>query len=285
MKGLPFLCWALVLVCAGSICRGDESIGTTNGTYVLTDLQSLTNPSARQSADRTAQLALAGTAVDVASDEKDLKDIQEKITAHNAAIEQLNKDINDYKTALNAYNAKLVPHNNQVAVYSSEVAEQRAEVARSNNLPSQQRSQATVNRLNNWKARLDKRKAALNKEKKELDAQKGILDPKSQSINSRAQSLDEEAKQLNGELDSIKTKLAESYRQLQLSYNYSVQIKELRSKDGIAMSAEDKEALTSASDTLERLRIVSNAGSDSSAEKTSLDSTDVQSATGGPSNE
>jgi chromosome segregation ATPase len=285
MKVLPVLCSALTLIWAGSIGQGDESVGTTNGTYVLTDLQSLTSTSARQSADRIAQLALAGTAADVASDEKELNEIQEKINTHNAAIEQLNKDITDYKTALNAYNAKLVPHNNQVAAYSSEVADQQAQVAQSNNLPPQQRSQATVNRLNNWKARLDKRKAALNREKKELDAQKAILDPKSQSINSRAQTLDDEAKQLNPELDSIKTKLGEAYRQLQLSYNYSVQIKELLSKDGIATTAEDKEALASASDALQRLRFVSNAASNSSAEKTSLDSTEVQPATGGPSNE
>ncbi len=276
---------ALGLMCIGSICRGDEAIGTTNGTYVLTDVKSLIDAAARQSADRTAQLALAGVTADAADDEKELKEIQEKITTHNKAIDQLNQDLSDYKIALNAYNAKLTPHNNQVAQYDSEVADQRAQVAKSNSLPAQQRSQTTVNHLNSWKARLDKKKAELNREKSDLDAQKTILDPKSQSINSRSQTLDVEAKELNAELDSVKAKLGDAYRQLQLCYNYSVQIKEILRKDGVATSADDQATLNSTPATLERLKTVSNVGVNSNAEKASVNSGDVQSPISGTPNE
>jgi chromosome segregation ATPase len=276
---------ALGLVCISSVGRGDEAIGTTNGTYVLTDVKSLVDATARQTADRTAQLAVAGVAADAADDEKELKEIQEKITTHNKVIDQLNQELSDYKTALTAYNAKLTPHNNQVAQYNSEVADQRAQVAKSNSLPAQQRSATAVNRLNNWKARLDKRQAELNREKSELDAQKAILDPKSQSINSRSQTLDTEAKELNAELDSIKAKLGDAYRQLQLCYNYSVQMKEILRKDGVATSAEDQATLEGTSATLERLKIVSNVGVNNNAEKASVNSGDVQSPNSGTPNE
>lgn len=274
---------AIALVCFGLTCRGDEPIGTTNGTYVLADISSLADPTARQGAVRTAQLALVGVTEDAAGDERELRDVEEKIAVHNRAIEQLNQDLNDYKTALNAYNAKLEPHNAQVVKYSSEVTDQRAQVAQSNSLPARQRSQANVNRLNQWKARLDKRKAELNKEKSGLDGQKSILDPKAVALNNRSQTTNDEAQQLNAEKAAIKAKLGEAYRQLKLCYDYSVQIKEMLRKDGMATSADDQQTLSSTSAVLERLKALSDEGPITNAEKTSFNSLSGQtSATGTP---
>jgi chromosome segregation ATPase len=271
------------LACVPLICRGEEAIGTTNGTYVLTDTNSLTTPSARQAADRTAQLALAGVTEDAAGYEKELKDVEEKITAHNAALDQLNKDLSDYRTRLSAYNAKLEPHNAQVAKYNAEVVDQREQVAQSNNLPPRKRNQTTVNRLNKWKAQLDQRKTELNREKGELDAQKAAMDAKALALNGRSQTINDEAQQLNADKAAIKVKLGEAYRQLKLCYDYSVQLQEMLSKDGIAASSDDRQTLSSTATTLERLKAVSNEGSINSAEKASLNSAGGQtSATGTP---
>jgi chromosome segregation ATPase len=271
------------LACSGLTCRGEESVGTTNGTYVLADISSLATPTARQSADRTAQLALTGVTEDAASYEKELKDVQEKITAHNQALDQLNKELNDYQTALNAYNAKLTPHNAQIAKYNSEVAEQRAEVAQSNSLPPRQRNQATVNRLNQWKTRLDKKKAELNREKSDLDAQKAVLDPKTLDLNSRSRTIDGEAQELNAEKAAIKAKLGEAYRQLKVCYEYSTQLDDLLRKDNVPASPDGQQILRSAAGTLERLKAVSDESSVTSAEKASLNSGGGQApATGTP---
>jgi chromosome segregation ATPase len=272
---------ALALVCMVSICRGDEAIGTTNGTYVLADVNSLATPSARQGADRTAQLALAGLTEDSAGYEKELKDVEEKIAAHNQSVEQLNKELSEYQTALNAYNAKLEPHNSQVAKYNSEVADQRAQVAQSNSLPPKQRSQVTVNRLNQWKTRLDKRKTELNREKSDLDAQKASMDPKALTLNSRSQTINDEAQQLNAEKAAIKVKLGDAYRQLKLCYDYSVQLEEMLRKDGVLASADNRQMLNSASATLERLKTVSSEGSITNAEKTSFNSGSGESSASG----
>jgi chromosome segregation ATPase len=293
MKGLSTGSWATPilevviavagLACAGQTCRGDEAVGTTNGTYVLADIGSLVTTTARQSADRTAQLALVGITEDAASYEKELKDVQEKIATHNQALDQLNKELNDYQTALSAYNAKLLPHNAQVAKYNSEVAEQRAEVAQSNNLPPRQRNQATVNRLNQWKARLDKKKGELNHEKNDLDAQKATLDPKTLDLNSRSRTIDNEAQELNAEKAAIKVKLAEAYRQLKVCYEYSTQLEELLRKDNMPAPSDDQQMLRSAAATLERLKTVSDESSVTSAEKASPNSGGGQApATGTP---
>jgi chromosome segregation ATPase len=274
---------ALVWVCLGSVCRGDEAIGTTNGTYVLADVNSLATPAARQAADRAAQLALAGVTEDSASYEKELKDVEEKITAHNQAVDQLKKDLSDYQTALNAYNAKLEPHNAQVAKYNAEVADQRAQVAQSNSLPARQRSQTNVNRLNQWKARLDKKKAEFNREKSELDAEKSVLDPKALALNNRSRTIDEEAQQLNGENAALKGKLGEAYRQMKLCYDYSVQIEQMLGKDGIVASADNQQTLSSAATTLERLKALSSGEPATNAEKAAFNSGNGQtSATGTP---
>ena len=63
------------LACVGLTCRGDEAVGTTNGNYILADISSLVTPTARQSADRTAQLALVGVTEDTASYEKELNSL------------------------------------------------------------------------------------------------------------------------------------------------------------------------------------------------------------------
>jgi chromosome segregation ATPase len=271
------------LACVGLTCQGDDAVGTTNGTYVLADINSLVTPTARQSADRTAQLALAGVTEDSGSYEKELKEVQEKIDAHNQALDQLNKELKDYQTALDAYNAKLTPHNAQVAKYNSEVAEQRAEVAQSNNLPARQRNQATVNRLNQWKARLDKTKAELNREKSDLDAQKRVLDPKTVDLNSRSRTIDNEAQELNAEKAAIKAKLAEAYRQLKVCYEYSTQLEALLRKDNLGASSDDQQMLQNVAATLERLKAASDESSVTSAEKASLNSGGGQApATGTP---
>jgi chromosome segregation ATPase len=273
------------LACVGLTCRGDEAVGTTNGTYVLADISSLVTPTARQSADRTAQLALVGVTEDATGYEKELKDVQDKITAHNQALDQLNKELNDYQTALNAYNAKLAPHNTQVAKYNSEVAEQRAEVAQSNNLAPRQRNQATVNRLNQWKARLDKKKAELNREKRDLDAQKAVLDPKMLDLNSRSRTIDNEAQELNAEKTAIKAKLAEAYRPLKVCYEHSTQLETLLRTDDISASSDDTQMLRSAAATLERLKAVSDENSVTSAEKASLNLGGGQAPATGPAQE
>jgi chromosome segregation ATPase len=282
MKGLSSGSWVISirefaiamvgLVCAGINCRGDDAIGTTNGTYVLADINSLVTPTARQSADRTAHLALAGVTEDASSYEKELKEVQEKIDAHNQALDQLNKELNDYRTALDAYNAKLTPHNGAVAKYNSDVAEQRAEVAQSNSLPARQRNQATVNRLNQWKARLDKKKVELNREKSDLDARKKVLDPKTLDLNNRSRAIDNEAQELNAEKAAIKAKLGEAYRQLKVCYEYSTQLEGLLRKDNVNASSDDQQVLQSAAATLERLKAVSDESSVTSAEKASLNS-------------
>jgi chromosome segregation ATPase len=272
---------ALGLGCVCSICRADEAIGTTDGTYILSDLNSLVDATARQSADRTAQLALAGVAADAASEENELKSTQEKIAVHNKAADQFNQDLNAYNSALNAYNAKLTPHNAQVAQYDSEVTNQRAQVAQSNNLPTKQRSQANVNRLNQWKTKLDKKKAELNQEKADLDSQKAVLDQKAQAINSRSQTLNDESTQLNTEAAAIKIKLEEAYRQLTVCYNYSVQIKEVLRKDGVVISADDQETLNSTPATLARLKELTKEVANNNAEKASLNSVQGQSQTSG----
>jgi predicted nucleic acid-binding Zn-ribbon protein len=258
------------LACAGLTCQGDDAVGTTNGTYVLADINSLATPAARQSADRTALLALTGVTEDAASYEKELEEAQAKIDAHNQALDQLNKELNDYRTVLNAYNAKLTPHNAQVAKYNSEVAEQRAEVAQSNNLPAAKRNQATVNRLNQWKARLDKKKVELNREKSDLDAQKAALDPKTLELNDRSRTIDNEAQELNAEKAAIKAKLGEAYRQLKVCYEYSSQLEGLLRKDNVTASSDDQQMLQSAAATLERLKTASDEGSVTSAEKATL---------------
>ena len=262
----------LAFACAGSICRGDEPIGTTNGTYTLTEVNSLASAGARQSADRTAQLALAGVTEDAANDEKELAEAEEKITAHNKSVEELNKDLEDYKTALNAYNAKLTPHNADVSQYSSDVADQRAQVAQSNSLPARQRSQTTVNRLNQWKARLDKKQVALNREKQALDAQKAVMDQKQAALNARSQTINEEAQQLNSQKAVTKAKLEEAYRQLKVCYDYSVKIKEALRKDGVETTADDQQTLNSTLATLERLKKVSAESSEDVSEKASFNS-------------
>jgi chromosome segregation ATPase len=282
MKGVSSGSWATWVVeaviamtglaCSALACRGDDSIGTTNGTYVLADINSLVTPAARQSADRAAQLALAGVTEDASSYEKELKEVQAKIDTHNQALDQLNKELNDYRTALDAYNAKLTPHNAAVAKYNSDVAEQRAEVAQSNSLPARQRNQATVNRLNQWKARLDKRKVELNREKSDLDAQKTVLDPKTVDLNNRSGAIDNEAQGLNAEKASIKAKLGEAYRQLKVCYEYSTRLEGLLCKDSVNASSDDQQMLQSAAATLDRLKAVSDESSVTSAEKASLNS-------------
>jgi chromosome segregation ATPase len=262
----------LVLLWAGSICRGDEPIGTTNGTYTLSDVNSLASAAARQSANRTAQLALADVSEDAANDEKELAEAEEKIAAHNKSVEQLNKDLDDYKTALNAYNAKLTPHNTEVVRYSSEVADQRAQVAKSNSLPPRQRSQVTVNRLNQWKARLDKKQTALNKEKEDLDAQKAVMDQKQAALNTRSQTVNDEAQQLNSQKAAMKVKLEEAYRRLKVCYDYSVQLKEALRNDGVETTADDQQSLNNTLVTLDRLKKVGAEASENVSEKASFNS-------------
>jgi chromosome segregation ATPase len=267
------------LACTGLTCQGDDAVGTTNGTYVLADINSLVTSAARQSAGRTALLALTGVTEDAASYEKELTEVQAKIDTHNQALDQLNKELDDYRTVLNAYNAKLTPHNAQVAKYNSEVAEQRAEVAQSNNLPARQRNQATVNRLNQWRARLDKKKVDLNREKSDLDLQKAVLDPKTLDLNNRSRTMDNEAQELNAEKAWIKAKLGGAYRQLKVCYEYSTQLEGLLRKDNAGASSDDQQMLQSAAATLERLKAVNDKSSVTSAEKASLNSGDGQAPT------
>lgn len=215
---------------ASTQSKPDEiTIKTSSGPFQLPALSSLINDTAVLSAEGIAEVALPAAQKDVITAKKGLDKIDEDIASNFTAME---KEKNILATArlslqptIDAYTKDLdVLHADDVQFGKDKVPVQ-AEIDAYNAIPEKERTEAQYKRLAALKAPFDARWEVILARKAALDAR---YDAMSKALSEQEQplaKLQEIDRDLLAQRKEKTAELGDTYRQMQVCYDYSTQIK------------------------------------------------------------
>jgi predicted nucleic acid-binding Zn-ribbon protein len=267
----------LWFACAAPICRGDDTIVTSKGTYKLLDPSTLVDATAVRSAVRTAELAVIAAAADVKQAEDGVKGTQTKIAGNNDAAAKLTEKADQYTAAVKDLKDRQDKNSQQGDALANKINDLNERIRANNSIEPDKRDPATIAALKTEESELATEKSQFEKTENDYNNEALELNKRKADLVSQAEVLDNTATQLDTDLAAGKLKLGKAYQQLQVCYSYSQKLKELMAKYDVEASPAYANAITDVSGTLERLKELSGQGFDNnSSGKKALEPKDVK---------